>query len=119
MDFLCSRIIAQVVGILFEGFGSYTEFEICLEVGGGFESIPGCHDLIVWIGFTDFSLGIDFVNGKVAGPMEVQIGIEHLGIEAVDFGGVFLWDMAVAHDFADDSAVFAFGERVIVGLART
>ena len=119
MDFLCGLIIAQVVGILFEGIGGYTEFEICPEMGNRFESIPWCHDLIVWIGFADFSLGIDFINGEVAGPMEVQIGIEHFGIAAVDLGGVFLWDMAVGHDFADDSAVFAFGERVVVGLART
>ena len=119
MDSLCSLIIAQVVGILFEGLGSYTELEMCFKLGDGFESIPRRHDLIVRIGFADFPLGINFIDGEVAGPMEVQIGIEHLCIEAVDLGGVFLWDMAVAHDLADNSAVFAFGERVVIGLART
>ena len=50
--------------------------------------------------------------------MEVEIGIEHLRIEAVDGSGVFLRDVAVAHGLAHDRAVLAFGERVVVGMTR-
>ena len=72
----------------------------------------------MWIGFSDLSLGVYVVDGEVTRSVEVEIGIERFGVEAIDGGGVFLGDVSVAHELADDSAVFAFGERVIVGVAR-
>jgi len=36
----------------------------------------------------------------------------------VQCGGVFLRDVTVAHELAYDSTVFAFGQGVVVGLAR-
>ena len=50
--------------------------------------------------------------------MEVEIGIEGVGVEIIDGRRIFLWDMAVAHGFADHRTVFAFCQRVVVGLAR-
>ena len=70
------------------------------------------------IGFSNLSLSVYLVDGEVTRSVEVEIGIERLGIEVIDGSGVFLRDMSVAHELADDSAVFAFGERVIVGVAR-
>ncbi len=85
----------------------------------GFESFPRRHDLIVRIGFSDLPLGVDLVDGEIARAVEVEIGIEHLGIETIDGSSVFLRNVAVSHDLADDGTVLAFGERVIVRLART
>src|SRR3990172_290606 len=104
---------------MFERLGSDPGLEVCLVLWDGFESFPWRHNLIVRIGFSDLSLGVDFLDGEVAGSVEVEIGIEHFGIEAIDGSGVFLRNMAVSHDFADDGTVLAFGERVIVRLART
>ena len=89
-----------------------------VEIGDRFESLPRRFDLVVGIGFTDLAFGVDLVDCEVAGAVEIQIRIERLGIEAIDSGGVFLRDVAVAHDLADNRAVLAFGERVIVGLTR-
>ena len=85
----------------------------------GFESFPRSPDLVMRIGFLDLSLCVDFVDGEVAGAVEVEIRIEHFGIEAIDGSGVFLGNVAVSHDLADDGTIFAFDERIIVGLART
>ena len=70
------------------------------------------------IGFADLSLGISLVDGEVTGAVEVEIGIERFSIEAIDGSGVFLRDVAVSHGLADDGAVLAFGERIVIGLAR-
>ncbi len=50
--------------------------------------------------------------------MEIEVGIERVGVEIIDGRRIFLWNMAVAHGFADDRTVLAFSQRVIVGLAR-
>ena len=81
--------------------------------------------MIVRIGFTNLSFDVDGIDREVARPtgwpraMEVEIGIERGGVEIIDGRRIFLWDMAVAHSLADHRTVFAFGERVIVGLARS
>lgn len=69
------------------------------------------------VGVGNFSLGIDLVHGKVAGVVEVEAGIEDIGINTVDGVGMFLRDVAVSHDFADDDAILAFGQSVAIGLA--
>ena len=48
--------------------------------------------------------------------MEVEIRIKGCGIELIDGGGVFLRDVAVSHEFADDGAILALGQGVVVGL---
>lgn len=74
--------------------------------------------MVVGIGFSDLSFGVDFVNGEVTGAVEVEVRVEHFAIEAIDGGGVFLRDVAVSHGLADDGAVLTFGQRIIVRLAR-
>ena len=55
--------------------------------------------------------------------MEVEVRVERLGIEVIDRGSVFPWDMAlvpfwvVTHGLADHRPVLAFSQSVIVGLA--
>lgn len=73
---------------------------------------------MVGIGFSDLSLDIDFVDREVTGSVEVKIGIECASEESVDRRGVLLWDVAIPHGFADDRAIFALSECVVVGLAR-
>ena len=87
------------------------------------QSFPRRHDLIVWIRFANLScgwpraIGVDGVDRKITGAVEVEIGIERVGVEIIDGRRIFLWNMAVAHGFADDRAVLAFSQCVIVGLA--
>ena len=51
--------------------------------------------------------------------MEVEIGVELFGVEAIDGAGVVLRDMAVAHQLADDGAVLGFNQRIVVAMALT
>ena len=81
------------------------------------QSLPRGHDLIVWIRFANLFFGVDGVDRKITGTVEVEIGIERVGVEIIDGRRIFLWNMAVAHGFADDRAVLAFSQCVIVGLA--
>ena len=115
---LCSGIVADSVGFVFEPLGSDAGFEVNLVIRDCFESVPRRLGLIMGIGFADLSLGVNFVDGEVTGAVEVQIRIERFGIEAIDGGRIFLRDVAVSHELADDRTVLAFGQRVIVGLAR-
>ncbi len=116
---VCGLIITHDLGLVFKRLRSNAGFEVGLVIGDGLEALPRGHDLVVRVGFADLSLGIDLVHGKVAGPVEVKVGIECVGIKAVDGAGMLLRDVAVAHEFADDSAVLAFGQCIVIGLART
>ncbi len=70
------------------------------------------------VGFANLAFGVDPVDREVAGPVEVEIGIEPLAVERVDGAGVVLRDMVVAHELADNGAVLGFDQRVVIGLAR-
>ena len=99
--------------------------EVILVGRDGFQSLPMRHDLIVWIGFSKLSFGVDGIDGEIARPagwhraMEVEIGIEGVGIEIIDGHRIFLWDMAVAHGFTDDCTALTFRQRVVIRLARS
>ena len=80
-----------------------------LMIGDGFQALPRRHDLVVRVGFPDLSLWIDFVDGEITGPVEVEVGIELFRIEAVDRSRVLLRDVAVTHEFADNRTILAFG----------
>ena len=71
------------------------------------------------VGLADFSLCVDLVDGEVTGPVKVEIRIERLSVETIDGGGILLWDMAISHRLANDSAVLAFGQCVVIGLSRS
>ena len=55
----------------------------------GFQSLPGRHGLVVGIGFSDLSFGVAPIDGEVTGPVEIKIGIERVGVEAIDGRRVF------------------------------
>ena len=73
--------------------------------------------MIVGIGFADLALGVDLVDSEEAGAMEVEVRIQGFGVKTVDDLGVLLRDVAIADHLANDRAVLAFDERVIVGVA--
>ena len=54
-------------------------------------------DLFLWVGLLDLSFGIDFVNCKIAGPVEIEVWIKDVSIEAIDCVGVLLGDMAAPY----------------------
>jgi hypothetical protein len=92
--------------------------EVVGVVGDGLQSLPRRHDLVVGVGFAHLAFRVDPVDCEVAGPVEVEIGIEQLTVESIDGAGVVLRDMAVAHQLADDGAVLGFDQRIVIGLAR-
>jgi hypothetical protein len=51
--------------------------------------------------------------------MIVEIGIEVGGVELLQAPGVAGRDVAVAHMFADDGAIFGFGQSVVVAVPGT
>ena len=63
-----------------------------------------------------FGVGQQF--GLSAGPVEVQIGIEVLLIEALDARRVRRRDVRMPHVLADHGAVFRFHQAVVVGVPR-
>ena len=64
------------------------------------------------------AFGVGLV-GLSAGPVEVQIGIEVLLVEALDAPRVRRRDVRISHVFADHRAVFRFHQAVVVGVPRT
>ena len=53
-------------------------------------------------------------------PFRVKwIGIQRVLVVAADRRRVLLRDVTITHGFADHRAILAFGQRVVVGLART
>ena len=74
--------------------------------------------MLVRIGLLDFSFCIDGIDGEVTRSVEVQVRVHGVGVEAIDRRCMFLRDMAVAGDFADNSTIFRFCEGIIVGVPR-
>ncbi len=60
---------------------------------------------------------VDFNLGLGAGTMVVEVGIEVFGIKAMNGLRVFAGDVAVAHVLADDGAILAFHQPVVVAVA--
>ena len=56
---------------MFERSGGDAKDKVIVEIGDGFKSFPWCFDWVMGIGFTNLSLGADFVDCKVAGTVEV------------------------------------------------
>ena len=91
------------------------------EVGGGLgerlELLIGRHDVGVAVALAAAALGVDGLGGEEAGPVEVEIGREDVLGEVVDALGVAAGDVAVAEVLADDRAVLALDEGVVVGVS--
>ncbi len=98
-------MVAHRVGLATESVHGEFGFEVICELGDGLQSIPRGHDLVVRVGLSDLAFGVDLVDREVAGSVEVEIGIELIGVEAIDRCGVVLRDMTVAHELVDDRAV--------------
>ena len=64
--------------------------------------------------FADAALGVDVFDGEETGAVEVQVGREDLLSEGVDALRVPAGDVAVSEVLADDRAVFALDEGVVV-----
>src|ERR1700680_4099163 len=83
-----------------------------------FELAERGHDQLVRVPLADLAFGIDLFGGEVAGAVEVDVGVEEVAAEDIDVAGEALGDMRVAELFANDAAVFAFHQGVVVGVAR-
>lgn len=78
----------------------------------------GGHDQGVRVTLADLAFGIDLVGGEIAGAMEVDVGIEEVTAEAIHFAGEARVDVGIAELLANDTAVFAFHQGVVVAVAR-
>ena len=87
-----------------------------LEFADGLKLLPRGHDEPGRIGLADLALGVGGLLGKVAGPMEVEVGVERFGVKAIDVRGMLLGDMAVAHELAHHGTVLGLGQGIVVGL---
>ena len=96
----------------------FVEGDARLEAGGGggqrLEFLVGGHDVGVGVAFADAALGVDRFDGEETGAVEVQVGGEDLLREGVDAFRVSAGDVAVAEMLADDRAVLALDEGVVV-----
>lgn len=115
---LCSLIIGHLVGLLAEAVEGNVGSEVDAHWRQSLELVERGHDEFVWVALSDLSLGIDLVERKVAWPMEVDVGVEEIAAEAIHLGGEVLGDMSVAELLANDAAVLAFDQGVVVGVAR-
>ena len=50
--------------------------------------------------------------------MEVKIRIEVLAMEAVQLGRPLAENVLITKVFADNSAIFGFGQGIVIGVAR-
>jgi hypothetical protein len=73
--------------------------------------------LVLGIALSDLVFSTDLVDGKTAGAVEVDVGIEVFCAEGVDLGGEALRNVGVAEDLADDRAVFGFGQSIVVAVS--
>jgi len=94
LEVFCSLIVAQSGRKVLKGFRSDAGSKMVRVAGGRLKTFVRDHDLILGIGFFDLAFGIDGLDSEVARAVEVQVGIQEFGIEAIDGGGVFLGDMA-------------------------
>ena len=81
-----------------------------------FEFVEWGHDEFVWVALADLAFGIDLFGGEVAGAVEVDVGVEEVAAEGIDVAGEALGDMRVAELLANNAAVFAFHQGVVVGV---
>ena len=92
------------------------------QAGGGpgqrFQLLIGGHDVGIAVALAHATLGIDLFDGEEAGPVEVEVRRQDLLGEGVDLRGVAAGDVAVAEMLADDRAVLALDEGVVVAAAR-
>ena len=54
------------------------------------QSFVGRGDLILWVNLLDLSLRIHSIGGEVTGPVEIEVAVQNIPVEAIDFSGVFL-----------------------------
>ena len=111
-------IIGHLVGLVFEAPEGDAGYEVNERWWQGFEFVEGGHDELVRIALADLAFGIDLFGGEVAGAVEVDVGVEEVAAEGIHVAGEALGDMGVAELFADDAAVFAFHQGVVVGVPR-
>ena len=83
-------------------------------VGQRLELLVGGHDVGVGVALADAALGVDDFDGEETGAVEVQVGREDLLGEGVDALRIPAGDVAVSEVLADDRAVLALDEGVVV-----
>lgn len=71
--------------------------------------------LVGFVFATTFSFSIEGQYGEAAGAVEVEVGDEDVLVEGVDGLSMSLFDVTISHVFADDAAIFAFDQSVVVG----
>ena len=70
------------------------------------------------IALFDLALGVDLVDREEARAVEVEVRVEEVLAERIHGAGEALADVGVAEVFADDCAILAFDQGIVVGMAR-
>ena len=111
-------IIGHLMGLVFEALEGDAGSEVNERWWQTFELVERCHDQLLWVALADLAFGIDLFGGEVAGTVEVDVGVEEVAAEGIDVAGEALGNMRVAELLANDAAVFAFHQGVVVGVPR-
>jgi len=109
-------IIGHLNGLVFKALEGDAGSEVEGQGWQRFEFVEWGHDELVWVALADLAFGIDLFGGEVAGAVEVDVGVEEVAAEGIDVAGEALGDMRVAELLANNAAVFAFHQGVVVGV---
>ena len=106
------------MGLVFEALEGDAGSEVKGQGWQNFELVERGHDQLVRVALADLAFAIDFFGGEVAGAVEVDVGVEEVAAEGIQVAGKALGDMSIAELLANDVAVFAFHQGVVVGVPR-
>ena len=113
VEALGGLIVADGVGDCIQLREGGAGLEVLAGLGQGFELVVGRHHILV--AFADAVLGVNFLGGKEAEPMEVEIRREHALGKVVDLGGEAARDVGIAQVLAHDGAILGLHQGVVVG----
>ena len=114
---LCKLGVTVGVGRLFQRIQGHAWFEETLGLGQALELLK--RGQVGVIAFAHLAAGIHCLRGKPTRAMEVEIDVEGLPVEALDLVSLRLRDVSMAHLLADDGAILALHQGLVVGASRT
>jgi hypothetical protein len=116
LHWLCSLGITHLLGLYAQGFHCDATAQILFRLGQRQQGFQRC--LVAPITARLFSFSIDFHSGLRTGPMQVQIRVEVLSLEAINAFGLRRRQMAITHVFANHGSVLGFDQPVVVAVPR-
>lgn len=112
-------IIAGVQRERIEAFEGDAGLEKVGEPGQRAELVVGRHEGGIRVALALSAFVIDEDLWEEAGPVEVEVGREHVEGKVVDGESEATWDVSVTEMLAHDRSVLTFDQGIVVGLSGT